>query len=122
MRGRGRPGDLPRDVGAGAKARVQQPARRERVEHAAVFVELARLDAHRAVPVHAKPRQIRLDRRGMIRTAAAGIDILDPQQEAPVRFARPAPSEQGGMGMAEMQAAGRARCEARDDGHGCHRR
>ena len=82
--------DLALDVGPGAEARIQQPARRQRVERGAILRQVLRLHPHRPVPVQAQPGQVLLDRRGEFGTAAAGIDVLEPQQEAPARLPAPA--------------------------------
>ena len=77
---------------------------------------MARLAPHLAVPVEAEPGQVLDDRGGEFLAAAALVDILDAQEEAPAaaaRVARAAPGEKRGIGVAQMQKPGRARREAR---------
>ena len=105
------------DVGAGAEARIEQARAAQRVQRRAVVRQVRRLHAHRAVPIEAEPGRSSTIAGRVFRPAAAGIDVLQPQQEAPARLARPPPGEQRRMGVAEMQKPGRAGREARDDGH-----
>ena len=51
----------------------------------------------------------------MLGSTARGVDILDPQQEPPSPIARAVVRQDRRIGMAEMQPAGRARREARDE-------
>src|SRR3546814_8151340 len=76
---------------------------------------MRRLAPHRAVPVEPQPGQILQDAVGELGPAAAGVDVLDAQQEMAARGARRLAGEQGRPGVSEMQPAGRARREA---GHG----
>ena len=78
---------------------------------------MRRLPPHFAVPFQAQPGQILLDRIDELRAAAAGIDVLDPQQEAPARRPGTRPGEQRGMGVTEMQISGRAGSEPSDNRH-----
>jgi hypothetical protein len=106
-----------RDVGAGAEAGIDQAADIERIERAAVIGEMLGLPPHVPVPVEAEPAQVREDRRLELAPTAADVDVLDAQQEAPARLARPRPGDTRRIGVAEMQLAGRAGGKTRDDGH-----
>jgi len=59
--------------------------------------------------------QILGDVRDEAVAAAAGVDILDPQQEATAARARQIMRSQRRESVAKMQPSGRARREARDD-------
>ena len=106
------------DVGAGAEAGIDQ----------AVAPAAGRAPRHRARPLatgpaaapsqrDAEPAQILEDPVDELGPAAAGVEILDPQQESPP-LAAPGMAERGGIGMAEVQPAGRRGGEAGGDHRG----
>src|SRR5690606_16207639 len=78
---------------------------------------MLRLATYRPLPVEAEPGEIFEDRLLEGGAAAPGIDILDPQQEPSAGRRRGVPAGQRGMGVAEMQEAGRAGGEAGDEHH-----
>ena len=117
VRGVGGVGGFSGDVGAGAEAGVEQAARGEVVEGGAVVGQMVRLDADFAVPFEAEPGEVVGDGGGVVGAAAAGVDILKTQQETAPASAGGAPGEQGGISVAEMQIAGRARGKARGRDH-----
>ena len=85
------------------------------VQHRAILRQMLRLHPHLAIPVEAEPCQVLQDRGGEFGAAACRVDVLQAQQEPPARLARAAPGEQRAERVAEMQIAGRAWREARDD-------
>ena len=96
--------DLARDVRAGAKARVKEAARVEPVEGLAVLRHVARLAAHRLLPIEAQPSEVLLYGRDEVGAAAAGVYVFDPQQEAAAGgAARERAAEQRRVGVAEVQ-------------------
>ncbi len=110
-------GDFLLDLLAGAEAGICHAQSRQPVQRRAVVVQMLRLAADRGGPCEAQPGQVLHQLPLELRPAAAGIDILDPQQEKPVPVARGGPAEQGGMGVAEVKEAGRAGGEAGDGLH-----
>ena len=56
---------------------------------------------------NAQPGQILENVADEFRTAAAGVEILDPEQEPPAAGARMGMAERRRKGVAQMQAAGR---------------
>ena len=64
------------DVGAGAKARVEQATRGQRIQGGAILREVLRLHPHLAIPVEAEPGQVLENRSGKLRTAAGRVDVL----------------------------------------------
>ena len=101
------------DVGARAKARIDEPRRLEPAERRAIVLEMARLAPHIAVPVEPEPGQILEDRGDEFLAAAAFVDVLDAQEKAPALLARAAPGIERGKSVAQMQEPGRARREPR---------
>src|SRR5262249_39011139 len=118
VRRRAGAGDLGLDRGARAEAGIDEAHRLEPVERGAIVVEVLGLPAHRAVPIESKPGEALEDRDDEFLAAAGGIDVLDAQEEAPARRARRAPAHERRMRVAEMEAAGGARREARDEAQG----
>ena len=74
---------------------------------------MLRLAPHGLLPAQPQPGEVLADSGLELRPAAPRVDILDPQQEAVARGSR----EQRAVGMAEMQAPGRAGGEAGDGFH-----
>ncbi len=116
--GRVRSGGGLLDVGAAAKAGVEQAARRQPIKRGAILGEVLRLHPHLAIPVEAEPGQVLEDRRGELRTAARPVDVFQAEQEPAAGLSRAAPGEQRAERVAEMQVAGGAWREAGDDRHG----
>lgn len=105
-----------RDVGAGAEAWVEQAGLGEVVEGSAVFGEVLGLGADAVVPVEAEPGQVVDQGGGVFGAAAGGVDVLDAEEEAAFGLAGLGPGEEGGVGAAEVERAGRAGGESRGDG------
>src|SRR3546814_10739018 len=74
--------DLRLDVPARAEAGIEQAGGVEAIERRGVRVEMRRLAPHRTVPLEAQPSQILQASVGDLRPAAAGVDVLDAQQDA----------------------------------------
>ena len=106
--GGGAGGDFGGDGGAGAEAGVDEVLGFEVVEGFGVKGKPMGLADDVAVPGEAEPAQVFDDAFDELLTAAAGVDILDAQQEAAATFASEIMGLQGREGMAEMQASGRA--------------
>ena len=81
-------------------------------------VGLARL----AIPHEAKPREILADGIGKGRGRAREIGVVEAQHEAAAIAAREEPVQHGRADIADVQAPGRARCEADGNGHWYTRR
>ncbi|GJE56714.1 hypothetical protein EKPJFOCH_3222 [Methylobacterium thuringiense] len=108
-----------RDRPARAEARIGQPARDQLVQDRAVEAEMLGLPASGPLIGQPEPSEILLDRGDQFGARAARIDVFDAQQATAARPRRDFSIEEGGIGVAEMQAAVRARGEAEDrPGHG----
>ncbi len=81
-----------------------------------VVGQVGGLHPHRAVPAQAEPGQVLQERRRVVRPAACGVDVLDPQQAAVPRRAAPAARDQCCVDVPQMQQPGRAGGEAGGDG------
>ncbi len=108
---------FPLNVGARAEAGVEQAASGQGIERGGVVGHVFGLHPYLTVPGEPEPGQVLADRAGELGAAAAGVDILQAQEEAPARQTRGAPGVERGMGVAEMEQPGRARGEAGDDVH-----
>jgi hypothetical protein len=86
----------------------------QQVEDRLVLRKMLGLPARRLLPVDAQPGKVVIDALLVFRRAALEIDVLDPQQETPVRARRPFAVENGRQRMAEMQLPIGARREAED--------
>ena len=73
--------------------------------------------AKRVVPVEAQPGEIGADGVGVFFGRAFAIGIVEAQQERAVVTAGEQPVDERGADVADVQAAGRARCEAADRLH-----
>ena len=92
-------------VGPRAEARVEQPGRLEPCERDVVERAALALPDGRAVPVQAEPLQIaQLARLDLVARAGA-IEVLDAQQAAAARRARPQPGQERGAGVADVEIA-----------------
>src|SRR5215472_13889153 len=78
---------------------------------------MIRLPPRRRLPGNAEPGEIFVDRILIFRAAAGGINILDPQQQAPARAPRHVEVEQRREGMAEMKVAVRTRRKTENGWH-----
>ncbi len=83
-------GHEPRDLPAAFEAWVDETHPLEPGKRGAVIVEMLALAAHRLLPAQPQPGEILIDRLLVLRPAARTIDILDPQQQPPVRLRAPA--------------------------------
>src|SRR5580698_8339817 len=108
MRRSGRLCDLADDVGAGAKAGIQQTSRDQLIQYGSVFRKMLRLHSHFVIPIETEPRQVLPDRGGELGAAACRVDILQAQQKLPAALSRTSPRDQRGECVAEMQIPGRA--------------
>ena len=97
------------DVGAGAEAGINEPVGAQPVERGGIVRDALRLDQRRRVGRDPEPRQILHDPRDEFGAAAAGVEILDPQQETLPRRAR----EHRAIGVAKVEAARRRGSETR---------
>ena len=70
-----------------------------------------------AVPIEAEPSQPVDDRSQRLWRRSLAVGVLQPQPEGAAVMAGVEPVEEGGPRAAEVQHAGRRRCEARDDAH-----
>src|SRR5262249_11819993 len=98
-------GDEARDLGAAFEGGIDKARANKLIQSAPVFVEMLRLPPYRLLPFDAEPAHILVDRVLVLRPAAGGIDVLDPQQQAPVHGARPIPIQKRRQGVAKMQIA-----------------
>ena len=103
------------DVAPPTGAAIQQPHLPEPVQRLAVGVHPVGLAHRRLRPGEPEPAQVLADLRLPLRPGAGAVDILDPEQEGPAP--RPLPRHQRGIGMAQMQRAGRRGGETGN--HGC---
>ena len=108
-------GDLGGDVGARAEAGIERSLPREGVERGGVGVYPVRLEDGIAVPGQAEPVEICEDGIDMFGARAAGVDIVDAHDEAPIGVARGVMREDRGIGVAEMEFSRGAGSETRDD-------
>ena len=100
------------DIGAGAEAGIDEPARAQIVERGGIGAEPRRL-AHRiAVPVDPEPGEVGERGADIILARSAAVDIVDADQELPARAARRVMREHRAIGVAEVELAGRAGGEA----------
>src|SRR5690242_15488494 len=118
LRGADSGGDLRLDLLAAAEAGIEQAAGGEGIEGRAIVASVIGLPAHRRLPLKPQPGKVLEDARLEFGPAAAAVDILDAQEEAPAALSRAVGGEERGVRMAEMEAARRAGREAGDDsGH-----
>src|SRR5687768_6814575 len=87
------------------------------VQGVGIEVEPFGLVDYLPVPFEAEPEQVRQDGVDMLVTGAAGIDILDPEQEAAVALTRIIMGEQRRISVAQMQPSGGTWREAGDRLH-----
>jgi hypothetical protein len=106
--------DLDPDLLARAEAGVDHLQALQLLERAAVDVEMIGLAPDGAVPLDADPAQVLEDALLELRPAALPVDVLDPEQEPAARHPRRLVGEQRGIGVAQVQVAGRAGREPRD--------
>ena len=114
----GRGGDRFGDLAARAEAAINQAAFDQPFEQARIFLHVRGLAAHWLFPFETQPRQVLVDRRFVFLPRAALVDVLDPEQEAPVRGAGGVEGGQRRERVAEMQIACGRRGEARHKTHG----
>src|SRR5207253_8812029 len=105
------------DVGAGAEAGIEQALFLQLLERFGVMRQPLGLVDQLPVPFEAEPEQILDDPVDMLGPGAAGIDTLDPHEEAPVPLAREIMGEQGRNSVAEMQPSSGTWREASDGLH-----
>jgi len=106
---------------ARAEAWIEQTPAPKRVQSPRVFGKMFRLATRRAIPVETEPGQILEDRCLVFRLATGGVDVLDPQQEAPPSLPRAPPSKQGGASVPGVQQPGGTRGKTRDNRRGAHK-
>lgn len=112
------------DIFAAAETGIDEALGFQLLQGRGVIGEMLGLAADRFLPVEAEPMQIVIESGFEFRATAGAVDVLDAQQKTPARFARGAMSEQGGMGVAEMEKPCRTRRESRNnlgsegEGHG----
>ena len=95
------------DVGAGAEAGVDQGLLLEAIQRLGVTPGALRLDDGLSVVLEAKPGEVLENLLDELRPAAAGVEILDPQQELPAAGARMGMAQRRRKGVAEVQPARR---------------
>ena len=78
---------------------------------------MLRLPADRLLPGKPQPGEVGPDARLVFRPAARPVDVLDPQQEAASGFPAKLVVDERRIGVAEMELAVRARCEAENGLH-----
>ena len=105
--------DLGLDVGACAKAGIEQAAHPQLFKRGGIFVHLLGLAHGRAIPGQPQPGQVLEDRVFEGGFAARVIDVFDAQQKLAASRARGALRDMRGIGVAEMQVACGARRESR---------
>src|SRR3954471_3872526 len=91
---------------ARAKAGIEQPLRLELLQCRSIGVEALRLAQHRLFLLQAQPREVLINRLLEFPTAAALIDIFDPQQKASAVPLRCIVGRERREGVAEMQLTG----------------
>src|SRR5262245_3905425 len=108
------------DLGAAAKAGIDQAGCPQFLQRGGIKADTLRLDDRRAVEIEAQPLQILDDAFEKFWSAAARVEILDPDAER----ARACPSmgvtDDRRKSMAQVQAAGRRRgetCDLQDSLH-----
>ena len=109
-----------RDLRPRAEAWIEQVARPQRVQNGGILRQMLALPADRAIGRKAEPGHV-LDDGGLeLGAAAAGVDVLDPQQEAASGLVSSrsgaAEGDQRGAGVPQVEEPGGARREARHDG------
>jgi hypothetical protein len=105
-------GDLGGDCGAGAEAGIDEAAGAQPVQRLGVEREPFGLPHHLAVEFQAEPAQVLDDAVDERDAAAAGVDILDAEQEVAAAGAGEIVREHCREGMAEVEPAGGRRREA----------
>jgi hypothetical protein len=105
------------DIAARAIAGIDQAAPVQAVERSAMFEEVFGLPPHRLLPVEAEPGEVVEDRGLEARQRAAGIDVLDPDEEPAASLAREIAVEQGRQSVAQMELAVRGRSETENGAH-----
>lgn len=108
------------DVGAGAKAGIDQALFPQPTQGLTVKRGALGLDDRLTVPADAEPFEVLENAVDKFRPAAAGVEILDP--EAELAAARPGldMAQNGRIGMPEVEAARRRRgetCDLQDSLH-----
>lgn len=104
------------DLGPGAEAAVEEAAAAQVFQGGAVVGQMVALAARRPVPDDPQPGKV-LEEGGLeLRTAAAGVDILDAKQEAAAFALRGLEGGEGRIGVAQMQKPRRRGGEAGDEG------
>jgi hypothetical protein len=73
---------------AGLEAAIDQAALAQALDGPLVVGQVLGLPADRCLPLQSQPGQIFEDRRVVFRSAAGGVDVLDPQQEPAAGLAR----------------------------------
>ena len=91
---------------------------REPVDGFAILGKMLRLAADGLCPAQSKPGEVLLDQRLEFRPAAAFVDILDAQEEAPADAPAKLEVEKGGISVAEVKLAIRRGREAENGLHG----
>jgi hypothetical protein len=109
-------GDGPEHLASRAEAAVEHAQLAQALERRCVGGPARRLAQDGRLPVQPQPGQVLVDGRLEGGAAAGEVGVLDAKEEAPARLPRGGPGGQGGKRVAAVQAAGRARGEAGDEG------
>jgi hypothetical protein len=87
--------DVVQDLATGLEAAVDQAIASQPLQRGGVVGQVFRLAPDRGLPIEPEPGQVFVD-RGLERgPAALGVDILDPENEAPAELARDLGGGQG---------------------------
>ena len=108
------------DVGPGAETGIDETLRLEQFERFRVTRSALRLNDRLVVRRQAEPGQVLENAADKLRAAAAGVEILDPQQEFPAARPRLAMAQRRRKGMAQMQPSrrrGGETCDLQDSLH-----
>lgn len=100
------------NIGAGAKAGVNEAAAPQLVERGGIVAKPRRLPHRIAVPIEPEPGEVGERCADIILARAATVDIVDADPELSARIARRIMREHRAIGVAEMELAGRAGGEA----------
>jgi hypothetical protein len=107
--------DVRQQFAAGPEIAIDEVAGDEVVEHARIVRHMLRLPSHRRFPFDPEPGEVLEDRRLEFRAAAAGVEILDPQEETSARRAGRIERGQRREGVPQMEEPGGRGREAGDE-------
>ena len=108
------------DIGTGAEAGIDETPLPEPVQCVCIAFRPLRLDDRLAVMRNAQPGQILENVADEFRTAASGVQILDPQQKFPAAGPRMGMAQRRRKGMAQVQPSrrrGGETCDLQDSLH-----